>query len=180
NRYTSAIFNEVQQRTFTYADTLKLDFYDVKEDPLDKRPLLVVVHGGGFSVGKRDNPTEVKFSKTMAKMGYTVASLSYRLTRKGKATGFGCDCPTQVKIETIKMSGEDVLNALHYVKNNNDQFRADFDRVVLIGCCAWAYAVINLAYIRVTDLYNDFHYSDQKFAGVVSFAGALLALDNLN
>src|SRR5690606_12799832 len=179
NRYTSAIFNEVQQRTFTYADTLKLDFYDVKEDPLDKRPLLVVVHGGGFSGGKRDNPTEVNFSKTMAKMGYTVASLSYRLSRKGKATGFGCDCPTQEKIKTIKMSGEDVLDALHFIKNKNDEFKVDFDRVVLIGSSAGAEAVVNLAYMRGSDLYKDLNYGDLEFAGVLSFAGALLELDDL-
>lgn len=179
NRYTKPIFENVQQQTYTYADTLKLDFYDVEEDPLDKRPLLVVVHGGGFSVGQRDNPTEVKFSKTMAKMGYTVASISYRLTRKGKETGFGCDCPTQEKLETIKMSGEDVLKALHFLKEKNELFKIDFDRVILIGSSAGAEAVVNLAYMRGSDLYKDLPYGELKFAGVVSFAGALLELESL-
>lgn len=179
NRYSEVIFKQVQKQTFTYADTLKLDFYDIKNDPLDKRPLLIVVHGGGFSVGKRDNPTEVHFSRTMAKMGYTVASLSYRLTRRGKTTGFGCDCPTQEKIKTIRMSGEDILAALHFIKNKNDQFRVDFDRVVLIGSSAGAEAVVNLAYMRGSNLYRDLNYGDLEFAGVISFAGALLELDNL-
>ena len=179
NRYTKPIFENVQQQTYTYADTLKLDFYDVEEDPLDKRPLLVVVHGGGFSVGQRDNPTEVKFSKTMAKMGYTVASISYRLTRKGKETGFGCDCPTQEKLETIKMSGEDVLKALHFLKEKNELFKIDFDRVILIGSSAGAEAVVNLAYMRGSDIYKDLPYGELKFAGVVSFAGALLELESL-
>lgn len=179
NRYTKPIFENVQQQTYTYADTLKFDFYDVKEDPLDKRPLLVVVHGGGFSVGQRDNPTEVKFSKIMAEMGYTVASISYRLTRKGKETGFGCDCPTQEKLETIKMSGEDVLKALHFLKEKNELFKIDFDRVILIGSSAGAEAVVNLAYMRGSDLYKDLPYGELKFAGVVSFAGALLELESL-
>jgi len=179
NRYTKPIFENVQQQTYTYADTLKFDFYDVKEDPLDKRPLLVVVHGGGFSVGQRDNPTEVKFSKTMAEMGFTVASISYRLTRKGKETGFGCDCPTQEKLETIKMSSEDVLKALHFIKEKNELFKIDFDRVILIGSSAGAEAVVNLAYMRGSDLYKDLPYGELKFAGVVSFAGALLELESL-
>lgn len=179
NRYSEVIFKQVQKQTFIYTDTLKLDFYDIKNDPLDKRPLLIVVHGGGFSVGKRDNSTEVNFSRTMAKMGYAVASLSYRLTRRGKATGFGCDCPTQEKIKTIRMSGEDILAALHFIKNKNDQFRVDFDRVVLIGSSAGAEAVVNLAYMRGSDLYRDLNYGDLEFAGVISFAGALLELDNL-
>lgn len=179
NRYIEPIFEKVQQQTYTYADTLKLDFYDAKEDLLDKRPLLVVVHGGGFSVGQRDNPTEVKFSEAMAKKGYTVASVSYRLTRKGKATGFGCDCPAEDKIETIKMSGEDILKALHFLKKRNDVFKIDFNRVILIGSSAGAEAVVNLAYMRDSDLYNDLNYGDLEFAGVVSFAGALLELGSL-
>lgn len=179
SRYIKPVFENVQQQTYTYADTLQLDFYDVREDPLDKRPLLLLVHGGGFSVGKRDNPTEVNFSKTMAKMGYTVASISYRLTRKGKETGFGCDCPTQEKIETIKKSGEDVLKALHFMEGKNELFKIDFDRVILIGSSAGAEAVVNLVYMHGSDLYNDLNYGDLEFAGVVSFAGALLELDNL-
>src|SRR5690606_8778561 len=138
------IFEKVQQQTYTYADTLKLDFYDAKEDLLDKRPLLVVVHGGGFSVGQRDNPTEVKFSEAMAKKGYTVASVSYRLTRKGKATGLGCDCPVEDKVETIKMSGEDILKSLHCLKKRNDICKIDFNRVIVIGSSGGAEAVVNL------------------------------------
>lgn len=179
NRYTKAIFENVQQQTFTYADTLKLDFYDSNQDDLNKRPLLVLLHGGGFSAGKRDNPTEVKFSKTMAQMGYAVASLSYRLTRKGKETGFGCECPAAEKIQTIKMAGEDILDALHFIKDKNELFKIDFDRVILIGSSAGAEAVVNLAFMRSSDVYKDLNYDGLNFAGVVSFAGALIELDNL-
>lgn len=179
NRYLEPVFEEIQKQTFTYSDTLKLDFYDAKKDQLRKRPLVLLVHGGGFSGGKRDNSGELKFSQAMAKMGFTVASISYRLTRNGKKTGFGCDCPTEEKLQTIKKSGEDVLKALHFLRTKNEELKIDFDRIILVGSSAGAEAVVNLAYMKGSSLYNDLPYDDLEFAGIVSFAGALLELQNL-
>ena len=79
---TWAQTNEIEISSYTYKDTLQLDFYKpfVKSD--EPRPLMVLMHGGGFAEGNRNGGGELKFCQAMAEKGYAVASISYRLTRK--------------------------------------------------------------------------------------------------
>ena len=112
-RFKDVVFNTVKSETFTYSDTLQLDFYSSKQDMLAQKPLLILVHGGGFSSGKRDNPMEKEFCREMAKRGYAVASMSYHLTRKGKS--FGCDYSSEGKIETFDSVTNDILDATDFL-----------------------------------------------------------------
>ena len=71
--------------TMTYADTLKTDIYFVPQMRKDQRsPLILLVHGGGFTSGNRDGELESAFALDMAQRGYVVASMSYDLVRKGQ------------------------------------------------------------------------------------------------
>ena len=76
----------VEKTTHTYhkfskTDSLQLDFY--KPKLLQKKlPLLIYVHGGGFSGGQRDEDNTKYFANKMAEKGYAVASISYRLIMK--------------------------------------------------------------------------------------------------
>lgn len=160
----------VSKQTFVYADTLKLDFYSSKAVITANRPLLVLVHGGGFSSGKRDNPLEVEFSKKMASQGYAVASISYSLTRKGKS--FGCDCPSEEKIKTFVAAAEDVSKALGFLKANRKQLAFNPGKIVLIGSSAGAEAVLNYAFLAKHKQFK--HIKRHDIAAVVSFAGAIL------
>jgi acetyl esterase/lipase len=108
---------KVNRSTFVYRDTLKLDFYSLNRSFSENRPLIILVHGGGFSSGKRDGADEAEFSRKMARKGYAVASISYRLTRKGES--FGCDCPAQTKIGTfVKASGSEAKWAANSLATN--------------------------------------------------------------
>ncbi len=172
-KYVGQVYADLVKSTHTYSDTLKLDFYSATENKLDdSRPLIILVHGGGFSGGKRDNPQEVQFSQTMAAKGYAVASLSYNLTRKGKATGFGCDCPASEKLDTFKQTTADILNAIAYLKSGAD-FHFDDAKIILAGSSAGAEGVLNTAYMaQHPDFKNIGDYP--KIAAVASFAGAVV------
>ena len=113
----------VLKTTHIYKDTLGLDYYTAKAEEAATQPLVVLVHGGGFYEGRRDGAGEEKFSREMASMGFNVASISYRLTRKGQ--GFGCDCPASAKIETFLAATEDLMAAVDYL---NEQPGFEFDR----------------------------------------------------
>ena len=137
-KYIGQIYADLVKSTHTYSDSLKLDFYSAKENEKDAaRPLIILVHGGGFSGGKRDNPLEVQFSQAMAAKGYAVASISYTLTRKGKSTGFGCNCPSSEKIETFKQTTEDILKATKFLIAES-KFAFDRSKIVLAGSSAGA------------------------------------------
>jgi len=172
-KYIGQVYADLVKSTHTYTDTLKLDFYTAAHNKDDStRPLILLVHGGGFSGGKRDNPQETKFSETMASKGYAVASISYHLTRKGKPTGFGCDCPASEKMETFKQTTADILDAIHYLKSNSD-FSFDHKKIILAGSSAGAEGILNTAYMaQHLDFKNLGDYP--KIAAVISFAGAVV------
>ncbi len=172
-KYEGQVYADLVKSTHTYSDTLKLDFYTASENKADAtRPLIILVHGGGFSGGKRDNPQETQFSQTMATKGYAVASISYHLTRKGKLTGFGCDCPASEKLETFKQTTTDILNAINYLKSNSD-FSFDPSKIILAGSSAGAEGILNTAYMAQHPDFKDLG-SFPKIAAVVSFAGAVV------
>ncbi|WP_343486698.1 alpha/beta hydrolase [Allomuricauda sp. d1] len=174
-RYVDSLFADVGIQTFNYSDTLQLDVYSPKNDKITDRPLLLLVHGGGFAIGKRDNPLEKKFSTTLAKKGYVTASMSYRLTRKGKS--FSCDCPADEKLETFKLVTEDVLNATNYLIKNATSIKFNPDKIILVGSSAGAEAVLNTVYMRYHRDFRQLPYGEPYFAGVVSFAGAVLNVE---
>ncbi|WP_422081965.1 alpha/beta hydrolase [Ulvibacterium sp.] len=174
-RYLDLISSDIGRVTYTYSDSLKLDFYSIKGDTVIDKPLLVLVHGGGFAIGKRDNVLESKFSRQMAKKGYAVASISYRLTRKGKS--FGCDCPTNEKIETFLAVSEDVLKATQYLVDRAGDLRFDKNNVILIGSSAGAEAVLNTAFMQFRHDFRTLPYEGLTFSGVISLAGAVLDVD---
>lgn len=170
---------EVIKDTYVYKDTLKLDFYSSQrlgEAVTEKRPLVVLVHGGGFSGGKRDGTGESEFCRKMAQKGYAVASISYRLTRKGES--FGCDCPAETKISTFVKAGEDLSDALSYLIDRVEEFAFDRTGIVLAGSSAGAETVLNAAFM--TGHRNFKSIKKREIAGVISFAGAMVNSTYIN
>ncbi|MEM1339771.1 MAG: alpha/beta hydrolase fold domain-containing protein [Bacteroidota bacterium] len=174
-RYKDSLFSTIKVSTYTYADTLQLDFYSSTTDTIQNRPLLLLVHGGGFAFGKKDNPLEKAFCTQMAYKGYAVASMSYRLTRKGKS--FGCDCPANQKITTFKTATEDVVAAVNYLANRKNELKIDPGKIILVGSSAGAEAVLNTVFMPYHHDFKDISFPKEKFAGVIAFAGAVLDTD---
>jgi para-nitrobenzyl esterase len=167
----------VTKRTYRYQKTrdnnkLKLDFYRPKKVK-GILPLLIYVHGGGFSGGKRNDKNTVRFAKNMAARGYAVAAISYRLTRK--KLGFGCATKSEDKIIAFNEASKDISAAVRYLLNKSSKFRINTNKIVLIGSSAGAEAVLNLVYV-----YNDKTLPKSfKFAGLISMAGALTSVENI-
>ncbi|MGY8943063.1 MAG: carboxylesterase family protein [Flavobacteriales bacterium] len=167
--------SNVSKRTYTYQKTknhkkLKLDFYKPKKIK-GKLPLLLYVHGGGFSGGKRNDENTVNFSKNMAARGYAVASISYRLTMKN--LGFGCNTKSNDKIKAFNAASKDISLAVQYLLKKQRKLSLDTRKIILVGTSAGAEAILNLVYVnKGKNLPKGF-----KFAGVISMAGAITSID---
>lgn len=161
--------SEVNKLTLTYRDTLQLDFYSPKKPQQKEMPLLLLMHGGGFAVGKRDGKLESRFCNEMAQMGYTVASISYRLTRLNDS--FNCDCATEKKIQTFIGGAEDLADALEFL-SDEQSLQFNRNKIILIGSSAGAETVLHLAFMN--DDYRFKHITSVKVAGIVSFSGAMM------
>ena len=98
-------------------DGVKLlgDLYSPKG--IDKAPILVAVHGGGWQVGNRK--FYLNWAPYLAKNGYAVFAIEYRLMKPG--------------VKIYPGSVYDTKAAVQYVKANASQLGIDPERVGLIG-----------------------------------------------
>lgn len=174
-RYKDEITDSVRVETFTYAfkdgKSLDLDVYFPAFDNQSLRPLIFYVHGGGFSGGKRNEPGIQTFCKKLARHGYVVSSITYRLTRQGTATAFGCNCPAVDKLNTFNEAVEDVQDATFFMIKNRDKMGIDPQKIILSGSSAGAEAVLNTAY-QPPYCYG-LDSGPVSYAGVISMAGAV-------
>lgn len=176
-RYVDSVFSDIQSEARVYFDKineqLELDIFFPEKDTLKDRPLLLYVHGGGFSGGERDHPDQLAFCEKMAKKGYVTATMSYTLQRKGKS--FGCDCPSPEKIQTFLLTAQDISRATQFLINNSKKYGIDSTKIVLLGSSAGAEAILHAAYWKetYTDIEGLILPGSFKYAGVVSMAGAI-------
>ncbi len=174
--YYDSIYKKIDKNTYEYTtitnETLEFDFYRAK-DAKGKLPLVIYVHGGGFSMGERDNRGIIYFGKRLAARGYAFASVSYRLTMKD--IGLGCDVTADQKRGAIDNAAQDVLQAIKRIVKDA-QFEIDPDKIILIGSSAGAETVLQLAFrMKYMDSLDN-----HKFAGVISMAGAMIDVNDID
>jgi len=103
-------------------------------------PLLILVHGGGFTAGTPDMMDSLSFR--FAKYGYIYASINYRLGWPG---GF-CPIDSSEAVRAWYRSVQDIKGAIRYFKDNSVVFGIDTNNVFLAGWSAGGYATIGAAY----------------------------------
>lgn len=178
-------FSQANVTTYTYAikggDTLKMDVYTPKKmKKNDSIPVLLWMHGGGFVGGNRNNSGEVQLAEYAAEKGYLAISISYRLTRKGQLSGFGCDCPKGDKLLTFKSAAIDFLDAAKFIYDNKELLGADITKIIAGGSSAGAEGMLNAVYMREYFIDDLKKYENVKFAGVFSLAGAMVNADYIS
>ena len=122
--------------------TLLMDVYQPTGDTVTKRPLVVWVHGGGFSGGNKTSPEIVDEATVLAKEGYVTASISYRLS----ANGCSAAVPTGECITAIKDAQHDAQAAVRFLRSMATTYRIDPTRIAIGGTSAGAITALNVAY----------------------------------
>ncbi|WP_100611346.1 alpha/beta hydrolase [Confluentibacter lentus] len=181
-RYIDPVFDSISSKTYTYSikgkDTLKLDIYEPENDSLIKRPLFVILHGGGFNSGSRNTNSLINLAENVAKKGYVVTSIDYRLLKRGEY--FSCNLPVNRKLKVYSNAADDLLSALEYLLKYKTNFRIDESKIVIIGISAGAETALNVIYNRELVIKNLDRYAHIKPAAVISISGALLNADLIN
>jgi para-nitrobenzyl esterase len=122
-------------------DCLYLNLWTAAKNENEKRPVMVWVHGGGFTRGMTKTPL---FDGTkFAQKGVVFVSVAYRLG------SFGFLAHPDLSRESGKGSGtyglQDIIAALQWVKNNIAQFGGDPACVTILGQSAGGTIVSILA-----------------------------------
>ena len=117
---------------------LKMDIYSPEGDTLKRRPLVLLIHGGGFYIGNKECRTIADLSEMLAGEGFVVAAIDYRI-------GFQ---PTK---PAIKRSGyraiQDGRAALRFLSYYKDRYRVDPMNVSIMGTSAGAITSLNIAFL---------------------------------
>lgn len=101
----------------------RLDLYRASDEC--DLPVVLFVHGGGFRLGdKGDNGSwqNAAVARTMAKAGFLGAAMNYRLLPDAR----------------WPEGGEDVIQAVEWLRSNAARHGGDPDRIVIVGTSAGA------------------------------------------
>ena len=148
NRGGKAILAQ-EGREYSYGSQSKqtLDYYPTNTS--SKAPLLLFIHGGGWSIGDKKYGTGAKPSFYNA-LGYNFASLNYRL----------------VPDVTPSEQATDIATAIAYLRANAAKLGISQDKIVLMGHSAGAH----LAALVATDT----KYLDRAVIPVAAIQGVIL------
>ena len=148
-RYKTEIFTQVKANTgITYAQNkniynkvqdLQADIYSPANDTEAKRPIVILLHGGGFMHGSRKDDYIVKVCKQFAQRGYVTASISYRLGVENMYNPISYG-------EAVYRSVQDAKAAVRYFRANAEKYGIDAEKIFIGGGSAGAIAALHTAY----------------------------------
>ena len=176
--YTQSIFsydsliNVVYGTAVDYAgntDTLKMDIYKPTGDSNCLRPTIVLVHGGSWIGGSKEDPYLVLMSRFFASRGWVVANINYRLgTHKIQNYSMYALCNTNIsqpcayiadssEIFRANFRGmQDAKGAIRFMKNRNAMDSSDVSNVFIAGESAGGFISFAAAYTdKLTEKFPD-------------------------
>ena len=163
SRYLAGgVFDEVTMTTVTYGENLsatgntvvlEMDVYEPVGDAVDKRPAVVLAHGGTFVFGSKADMAG--FAEEYAKMGYVAVSINYRLF-PWQELGF----PNEDQmIDEVVKAVTDMKAAVRYLRQDaatDNQFKIDPDYILVGGLSAGGVTAMHVAQLGLDDVVPDY------------------------
>jgi predicted esterase len=155
--------------------TLKMDLFLPEEPSSSEVPLVIYVHGGGFSSG--DRTAGHNLGRKLIKNDIACASITYTLYMKDKS--FSCNGILSEKIKAIQIAASQLWHATDYLIKNSEQFQIDTSEIFIAGSSAGAETVLHAAYWNRSEmqLYSQALNPEFQYAGVIAGAGAIMDLN---
>jgi acetyl esterase/lipase len=166
-------------QTLTYftndSISLELDLFIPDHPGDDLLPLLIYVHGGGFSAGDRFGG--YKLAQYLNGRNMACATISYTLYMKGK--GFGCETPLPEKVKAIQIAASQLWHATAKLLELSEQYHIDTTEIFISGSSAGAETVLHAAHWNREQMqyFAPALSPSFRYAGVISGAGAIMDLN---
>jgi poly(3-hydroxybutyrate) depolymerase len=151
-RYLDPLFAETTVQTVTYSQPfgLTMDIYQPKNDLMQNRPVVVLAFGGGFVNGSSMNPAMVRLGQNLAKRGYVVASINYRI-----APGLFNLLDSVAAAEVVIKALNDARAAVRFLRSsaaNGNPYNIDPNRIMMGGNSAGAVLAVHVAFLDSADV----------------------------
>lgn len=162
-RYISPVFDSVTVSTVKFGQgerangnmqELYMDIYEPYGDTLSNRPVAVFAFGGAFVTGGRDDWYVVLVCEHLARAGYVVASIDYRIYDDAGelaaevASGLLTGVPYHMRIFFRPM--QDMRAAVQYLKADyselGNNYNIDTSKILLGGASSGAITALMVAY----------------------------------
>ena len=162
-RYLEESFEVAPVRTATFTDSLQADIYGPAQDAASCRVSVIWVHGGGFTRAARNGPAEQQWGAALARRGYLVASIDYRL---GQGEQFSLDQALADPALAAVVDGavSDARAALGWLRAQATTWEVDPGRIAIGGTSAGAVTALGAAFTTA---------AGERPCAVVSVAGDL-------
>jgi acetyl esterase/lipase len=185
DRYKEEIFPTIEtENNITYGKStavtgeeyeLLLDLYHPASDTAKMRPLIIFIHGGGFQNGDKASKLSVRIATSMAKRGYVVANINYRLS------------PASVMVDSLKYfeslyrGVQDARASIRFLKKNSERFGVDRGHIFIMGSSAGAKIALHTAYMDQNEVpalidtlvYGTLEYTNGEGGGLSRVSGVI-------
>lgn len=119
---------------------LKMDIYQPKNDTEKKRPAVLVMHGGAFAAGSKNDYDQhtITYCDSLAARGFVTAAVQYRLGITAVIKDKALTIDSLDFSRTVYRGIQDVRAAVRYFRAHADELGIDPGRIYLIGNSAGA------------------------------------------
>lgn len=128
------------------SQTLLMDIYEPLGDTASRRPLIILAHGGSFLAGSKTGTDIVPLCKDLAKLGYVVASIEYRLGMQG----FPFMDSTSASAAVMR-GVQDGRAAVRFFRKNiltgGNTYKLDINNIYFGGSSAGGFISLHIAYM---------------------------------
>ena len=160
--------------------TLEMDLYFPTDDAEQHR-CIIYTYGGGFVDNNQRHIETRALCRRLADDGFVVVATNYRLGLRGVQFKGPASMVKPLE-EAIRMATEDVMKVTRYVLDYASELTVDPAQVILIGSSAGAITSLQCDFERcnATDLAQQYLPDGFRYAGVISFSGAIFSRRGLN
>ncbi|HRI58991.1 MAG TPA: alpha/beta hydrolase [Saprospiraceae bacterium] len=148
---------QIDEWNFEVPENIRLRVYFPTDLPAgERRPLIVLVHGGYFIWGSYlDFDT---FAKSLAEQGFIAATVGYRLCKRGDCViGASLNLPCQISWgnsmqPSAYVAAVDVNDGIRWLQQRAGDYHIDPEKVVVGGHSAGAYTALNVAFLDQSEI----------------------------
>jgi len=182
SRKKTAEIPGIDRQTFLYAVKEGKELYldrlvDSSAVIQGRRPVFIYSFSGAWEAGQRSETYPAPFLEFIARKGYVVAAIDYRLwikeARQNNSLSEKSIAGDYMK--ALDMAVEDLFSATSYIVQQQDSWNIDPLKIVAGGFGSGAVNSLKAEYLISTgeNLSMKFLPDDFNYAGVISMAGAL-------